>query len=118
MNLRSALIFSYSHNAVFIARPKHILFCQGDKGGKIGFSAPAGSQSLNGLIQIALGTFDALMGYSSHGKATPQSKRQRDPPKRKQFQYVFLPIFSSKFFCKKTANNYEPANRGADAGQA
>jgi hypothetical protein len=97
MNLRSALIVSHSHNAVFTARPKHILFCQGE----IGFSALAGSQSLNGLIQIALGTFDALMGHSSHGKATPQSKRQRDPPKRKQFQYFFLPIFSSKFVCKK-----------------
>jgi hypothetical protein len=85
------------------------------KGGEIGFSALAGSQSLNGLIQIALGTFDALMGHSSHGKATPQSKRQRDPPKRKQFQYVFLPIFLLKLFCKK---NSQYANRGAAAGQA
>ena len=82
MHLRSALIVSQSHNAIFTARPIDILFREGDIRGEIGFSGPAGSQSPNGLIQIAFGTLDALMGqsklwaYNTTGQAPKRDSEQ------------------------------------------
>jgi hypothetical protein len=96
MHLRSALIVSQSHNAIFTARSIDILFCEGDIRGEIGFSGPAGSQSPNGLIQIAFGTLDALMGQSSYGHTTPQAKRQSEPRNNARFQCCFLQLLSSK----------------------
>ena len=81
MNLRSATIVSQPHNAIFTACPIDVLFCKGDIGGEIGFSGPAGSQSPHGLIQIALGTFDAFMGNARCGQKTPQAKHQSEPEK-------------------------------------
>ena len=96
MNLRSALIVRQSHNARFTARPIDILLRKGDIRGEIGFSGPAGSQSLNGLIQIAFGTLDALMGQSSYGHTTPQAKRQSETRNNARFQCYVLQLLSSK----------------------
>ena len=71
MNLKFALIVRQSHNAIFTARPAYILFREGDINGEIGLNGLTGSQSQNGLIKIAHGTLDALMGKASYWRKTP-----------------------------------------------